>query len=896
MHDWTRYAQERLGSLRVRPEREAEVIRELAGQLEETYRAALASGASEAEALASAASQFPDWNALARDIEAAERPYSEPLTPGREAGWWTGLLSDLRYAARLLFKNPGFAAASILTVAFGIGASTAIFATVDAIEFRRVPYRDADRLVVVETRKVKQAEIEPWSSVDDYLDLRKRTKTLSAVAAISPIWNLVMTGTGRAERLECLFVSAEFFPLLGVSTALGRTFLAEEDQRGKPVPVAVLGHGFWVREFGSDAGVIGRRVQLDASTYTVVGVLPQGFHYAGEPLAGTATEIDVWLPLAVNQLASSPRQLRYLKLLGRLKPGGTLEQARAEAGSIASALAEEHPDTNSGYASGVRLLREQVTGKLRPAVVLLLTALAVVLLMACASVANMLLARMAARQKEMSVRVALGASAWRLLRQVLTEALLVALAGGAAGLLLGRWGLDLLLSRSPASFVRRTEIGFDYRVLAFAIAAIAASAILAGLPPAWRILRSGIAASLNESGRGAADRRGRTQSVLVAAELSLATVLLVCAGLLMHSLLRLREVNPGFDAGRVVTFSTQVPATATAPPQRTAVYRQIRDKLLTNPAVEEVGAVSRLPMLGSNIGSWLTIEGRSFSAGEQPEVEYRVATPSYFSAMRIPLRRGRMIDERDESHNEPVLLINESMARLYWPDRDPVGSRIKLGSNPQPWITIVGVVGDVRHFGLDEQPRPEIYRPYAYNPLFSPILVVRTKADPAATIKPLGDAIHAVNPELPVYNAYAMRQLVDRSTAQRSFLLMVLAAFAGAALLLAAIGIYGVAAQAVAQRTREIGLRMAVGATPGSILRMVLADGVRVAVIGVAVGCTGAMALGRMLGKLLFGVGVVDGPVLVGALVVVFVVSIVACYAPARRATRIDPIVALRWE
>jgi predicted permease len=896
MHDWTHYAQERLGSLRVRPEREVEVIRELAGQLEETYRAALASGASEAEAFASAASQFPDWNALARDIEAAERPYSEAPTPGREAGWLTGLLSDLRYATRLLLKNPGFAAASILTVAFGIGASTAIFATVDAIEFRRIPHRDADRLVVVETHKVKQVEIEPWSSVDDYLDLRKRTKTMSAVAALSPIWNLVMTGGGRAERLECLFVSAEFFPLLGVSPALGRTFLPEEDQRGKPARVVMLGHGFWVREFGADAGVIGRRLLLSGDAYTVVGVLPAGFHYAGEPLAGTATEIDMWLPLADNQLAPSPRHLRYLKLIGRLAPGASLEQARAEAESISAALAEEHPVSNRGFVSGVRPLREQVTGRLRPAVVLLLTALAVVLLMACASVANMLLARIAARQKEMSVRVALGASAWRLLRQLLTEALLVALAGGAAGLLLGRWGLDMLLSRSPASFVRRTEIGFDYRVLTFAMAAIAASAILAGLPPAWRILRWGIAASLNESGRGAADRRGRMQSVLVAAELSLATVLLVCAGLLLHSLLRLREVNPGFEAGRVVTFSTQVPANVTAPEQSAAVYRQIRDRLLADPAVEDIGAVSRLPMLGASLGSWLTIEGRSFSAGEQPDVEYRVATPSYFSTMRIPLRRGRMLEERDQSRTEPVVLINETMARRYWPDRDPVGSRIKLGSNPQPWIVIAGVVGDVRHFGLDEQPRPEIYRPYLYSPLYSPILVVRTKTDPAAMIKPLADAIHSVNPELPVYNAYAMQQLVDRSTAQRSFLLMVLAAFAAAALLLAAIGIYGVAAQAVAQRTREIGLRMAVGATPGSILRLVLADGVRVAVAGLAVGYAGATALGRLLGKLLFGVGPVDGPVLVAALVVVFAVSLAACYAPARRATRIDPIVALRWE
>ncbi|MDP8981041.1 MAG: ABC transporter permease [Acidobacteriota bacterium] len=896
MHDWKQYVAERLGSLRIRPEREAEVIRELAGQLEETYRSALAAGAEETEALERAAKQFPDWGALGREIEAAERFYSEPLTPGREGGWWTGLLNDLKYAARVLLKNPGFAAASILTVAFGIGASTAIFATVDAIEFRRVPYRDADRLVVVETRKVKQAEIEPWSSADDFLDLRERAKTLSGVAAVSPIWNLVMTGTGRADRLECLFVSAEFFQLLGVSPVLGRTFSPEEDQRAKPAPVVVLGHSFWVREFGADTGVIGKRVQLDSNVYTVVGVLPRRFHYAGEPLAGTGTEIDIWLPLAANQLASSPRHLRYLKLIGRLAPGATLEQARSEVSSIASALAEEHPESNRGYATGVRLLRDQVAGPLRPAVVLLLAALAIVLLMACASVANMLLARMAARQKEMSVRMALGASGWRLLRQVLTESLLVAAAGGATGLLLGRWGLDLLLSRSPAAFVRRSEVGFDYRVLAFAVAAIAASAMLAGLPPAWRILRSGIAAALSESGRGGTDRRGRTQPALVAAQLSLATVLLVCAGMLMHSLLRLREVNPGFDAGRAVTFSTQVPASATAPAQRTAVYREIRDQLLTNPAVEEVGAVSRLPMLGSNIGSWLTIEGRSFSTGEQPEVEYRVATPSYFPAMRIPLRRGRLIEERDESHQDPVLVINETMARMYWRDGDPVGSRIKLGSGPQPWITIVGVVGDVRHFGLDEQPRPEIYRPYAYNPLFAPILVVRTKADPATMIKPLGDAIHAVNPELPVYNAYAMQQLVDRSTAQRSFLLTVLAAFAGAALLLAAIGIYGVAAQAVSQRTREIGLRMAVGATPGSILRMVLADGARVAAIGLAAGYAGAAALGRMLGKLMFGVGPVDGPVLAGALVVVFVVAIAACYIPARRATRIDPIVALRWE
>jgi len=894
MPDWKTFVRERLGSICVAPEREAEIVAELAQQLEQAYAEAAASGLGQTEALQRAESQLGDWARLARAIEAAERP--APAPPEPRAGLLSGALQDVRYALRFLRRNPGFAAVALATLAFGIGGNTAIFTMVDILVLRDLPYRDPGLLMAIETRRTDQPEIEPWTSAADFFDLRDRQHSFSRMAALSPIWNMVVTGRGTAEQVSALFVSADFFPMLGVTAARGRTFLAAEDQKGQPAAVVVLSHVYWQRAFGGRTDAIGQNVRLDGSACQIIGVLPAGFRWAGEPVNGTAVDIDMWLPLAQNQLVGSQRSVRFLKPVGQRRAGITEAQARDEVRRISAQLATEYPQFDKGYASDARPLHEQVNGKLRSGMIMLLGTVGFVLLMVCANVANLLLARAALRSREMAVRVAVGASSWRLVRQLFIEGLVLAAIGAAAGVPLAYFGLRALVAAGPESLMHGQSIQLDLRALAFTICAALCCAVLAGMPPALRILRAQISGSLRESGRGLIAGHHRLRATLVVAQIAAALMLLVGAGLLVRSFLRVLAVPSGFDSRNLLSIATQLPSGAQRPQQRRAIYENLRDRLAAEPGVVSVAAVSRLPFSGRNLGTWVWLEGRDLPGTPGVEVEYRVSTSSYFETMGIRLREGRLFDGRDEPNPQSVIVINQAMARKLWPAESAVGKRLKLNSSAAAvlWSEVIGVVDDVRHFGLEIDPHPELYRPYGVNPLGAPVLVIRTQADARSMLSRLSSAVRSVDPEMPAYNEFSMEDLVARSTVQRRFVMLLLAGFACAAMLLAGLGIYGTIAQMVAQRTPEIGVRMALGASPGEVLQMVLREGGKLIAAGSVVGIAAATGLAWLMRSLLFGVAPLDLWAFTAAVLVVCVFALAACYVPARRAAHVDPMAALR--
>lgn len=892
MPDWTEYVRRRLPSLGLRAEREIEIVAELALQLEQAYQAALAEGRPEPEADARARRQVVDWNALGVELRAAEGSVPSPLPPEPRGSWLPGLLHDVRYACRTLRQNPVFAAVAILTLAFGIGGNTAIFTVVDHLVLRGLPYPEPHRLMDLEHVKADQPEIDAWCSIDNLYDFRKRTQAFETLAGVSPVWNVILGGEGETERLETLYVSAEFFPMLGVQPSLGRLFTSAQDNPGRPEPVAVISHGLWMRRFGGSKDVAGRTLHIDSTTVTLAGVLPADFRWRGEPLAGSTSTIDLWLPLASNQLARSPRTLRFLKVTGRLKPGVSQEQGRDEIRRIGDALTSEYPDANRNLRFRGVPLEPKVSGRLRPAVYLLIGTVGFVLLMASANVANLLLARAAARQREIAVRIAVGASMTRLIRQLLTESAVLAFCGGVLGIALALMFLRLILTYGPPAMVRTVPIAIDGRALGFTSGVVMVTAVLAGLIPAWRAISGAIAGPLRES-RGSTQGNRRVRSALAVAQVAIALVLLIGAGLLIRSFARVLALDPGFDPRRVVSISTQMPAGANSAAQRTAAYRAIRDRLLSTPGVESVGAVSRLPMLGLNLASLLVIEGQE-RAGHPPEVEFRAANSAYFATMGIPLKAGRLFDDHDPA-TAPVLLIDDTTARRYFPGADPVGKRIRfLADTPGAWFTVIGVVGSTRHFGLEAEPRPTIYRHTALNPLSAPIFVIRTAGDPEPLIQTLAQIVRSAHGNMPAYNVYAMRDLVDRSTSERRFMMWLLTCFAGASVLLAGIGIYGAMAQSVNQRTREIGVRIALGASPSDTLRMVFREGMLITLAGVAIGIASGWAAARLGQRLLYGVAPGDPMVYTIAPLVLLAFAAAGCWVPARRATRVDPAVTLR--
>ncbi|HLY60825.1 MAG TPA: ABC transporter permease [Terriglobia bacterium] len=833
---------------------------------------------------------------------AAQRQFGNTLLlkeRSRDMWGWNSLenlIQDVRYGARMLIKNPGFTAVAVIALALGIGANTAIFSVVNAVLLRPLPYKDAERLVV----------ILHWGSGPvapaNFLDWRRQNHVFDGMGA-AEYWTPNLTAVERPEHIWALHVTSDIFPVLGVQPLLGRTFLPDEDQPGKEHEV-VLSYGSWQQRFGGDAKVIGRSVTLDGEAYTIVGVMPRDFKFA--PF--WATKAELWTPLALGDRATS-RSGNSLRIFARLKPGITLVAARAEMATITARLEKEYPGTNRGVEVGS--LKEKVVGNVRPALLVLLGAVGFVLLIACANVAHMLLARAAVRQKEVAVRIALGAGRSRVIYQFLTESILLASLGGGAGLLLALWGIRVLVALSPAGIPRVETVGLDGTVLAFMLGVSILTGIAFGLFPAWQASTVSLNDSLKEGGRGSTEgiRRNRLRSLLVASEFALAMILLIGAGLMIRSLYALQSIDPGFNPHGVLTMVVSVTGSKAAEPSRRATFfRQLLERVRSLPGVKSASAINHLPLAGDLWTKPLLIEGRPIPRpGDAPEAVYRAVLPGYFNTMNIPILRGRDVAESDHLNSPGVVVINEALANQTWPGENPIGKRLALlDSLPNPqWLTVVGVTKNARQIYWAEPPDIEIYLPLPQSPdyLESPqshfsylTLVVRASGDPASLAPAIESEVSALDKEVTVSQVQTMEQVVVDATAQPRFYLLLLGTFAAVALILAAVGIYGVMSYSVSRRTHEMGVRMALGAEGGDVLRLVVGQGMVLALVGAGVGLLGALGLTRLMASLLYGVQPHDPTTFLVVTIVLCLVALAANYLPARRATKIDPMVALRYE
>jgi putative ABC transport system permease protein len=802
------------------------------------------------------------------------------------------LLQDLHYGFRRLIKNPGFTATAVLALALGIGASSAIFSVVNAILLRPLPFKDSDKLIMVWGTQ-PQLDTAPFSPAD-FLDLRDQNQVFEHIAAYKA-QSLNLTGADEPERIRGAVVSASFLSLLKAEPILGRGFLPDEEQVGKN-QVVVVSHGLWQRRFGSNPSLVGQTLTLNAKSYLVVGISSPDYQFP--------SWADVWVPLAFDANETKLRDTHYLNVIARLKPEVSRGQAQAEMDIIAGRLEQEHPASNTGI--GVRLisLQEQIVGGIGPSLLVLLGAVGFVLLIACANVANMLLARSAARQREMSIRTALGASRPRVVRQLLTESVLLAFIGGALGLLIAHWGVKLLIAVSPGSIPRVAEIGIDGRVLVVTLVLSVLTGVIFGLAPALQVSKPDLNVSLKEGGRSSTQGGGRRSlhSLLVVFEIALALVLLIGAGLMMRSFLRLQEVNPGFDPKNALTMQIALPKFKYPDVNhRAAFFQQVLERMKTLPGVQSVGAITGLPLSGNNSSTSFLIEGRESPAAlEKPLTEYRTISPDYFRAMGIALLKGRDFSSVDHENAPGVVIINETMARRFFPNEDPIGKHLGL-SGPPDWREIVGVVGDVKEFGLDAEPKPESYIPYlqskpSYLEYTSMVLVIRTGAEPKSIGPTLRGVIQAVDKDQPVYNVKTMDQYLSESISQQHFNALLLITFGIVAIVLATIGVYGLMAYSVAQRTHEIGIRMALGAQHSDVLKLVVGQGMVLGLIGVTVGLIASFALTGVMSSLLYQISATDPITFIGLPLLLVAVVLVASYIPAHRATKIDPIIALRYE
>jgi putative ABC transport system permease protein len=804
------------------------------------------------------------------------------------------LLKDVRYAARVLARQPGFTLVAVLALALGVGANTAIFSVVKAVLLKPLPYPESDRLVWLrEVNPANNIPDEP-ASAPNFNDWRTDARTLDGVAAYSET-ALTMTGDGEPERIPAAATSANFFRVLGVAPALGRDFLAEEETQGKN-RVVVISHGLWRRRFGASPNVIGQALTFGGNQFTVVGVAPPDFK---NPVPG-AKPAEAWFPLAFN-FDPSRRRSDFLSVFARLKQGATVEQARAELEGVGARLARDYPATNTGWSVSLVPLREKVVGDVRLALLVLMGVVGFLLLIACANVANLLLARATSRRQEIAVRSALGAGRRRLVRQFLTESVLLALAGGALGLLFAWWGVELLVSLSPGNIPRLDEVGLDRSVLLFTFGVSLLTGVVFGLLPALQASKTDLASSLKEGGsRGATAGAGasRLRNVLVVSEIAIAVVLLAGAGLMIRSFEAIRDVDPGFRPDRTLTSDFSLPAAKyKEDAQVTSFFEQLGARAAAMPGVERVGLVSNIPFSGGDIAGFV-IDGRPEPPPEQVlDAEYRVVSPDYFDVMGIPVVRGQLFTERDRAGSPAATVINETMARRYWPGEDPIGKRINLGDpSSSPWRTIVGVVRDIRNESLDKEPYPQMYAPLAQFPRRQMTLVARTSGEPSALVPALRRDLSSLDKDLPLYNVRTMEQVLADSISRRRFQMLLITAFAGVGLLLAAVGIYGVISYSVAQRRHEIGVRMALGARATDILRLVVGQGLGLALAGVGCGLVAAFALTRVMASLLYGVSATDPVTFASVSLALLGVALAACLVPARRATKVDPMVALRYE
>jgi putative ABC transport system permease protein len=816
------------------------------------------------------------------------------------------LIKDIRYGIRSLRRRLGFTIIAVITLAIGIGANSAIYSVVNALLLKPLPFPDLDRIVAVwnkaPSRGVERNEV----TVADYLDWRAQNKTFEQLG-IYTWWSTNLTGTGTPERVQGFQVTPNFLEIVGVKPMLGRGFSSEEEQPGKNAEV-LLTYSLWQRRFGGDPNILNQTITTNGVTHTVIGVMPQGFNFP----KGS----EIYAPLAMTAERVNDRDNHSYRGIGRLKPGVSLPRAQADLDTIANQLEKQYPDSNTGWGVAIYPLREDTVRIYATAMWVLMAAVGFVLLIGCANVANLTLARAAGRQREIALRTALGASRLRIIRQLLTESVMLALAGGALGVLIAYWTIDLMRFANPGEAARYApgwdQIGVNPPVLGFTLVLSILCGVLFGLAPALQLSKPDLNHALKEGGRQATSGSHRTRGLLVVSEVALALMLLVSAGLLGRSFLSLLKTDPGFNADNLMTMNLVLPyAKYKEEPQRAAFYSELVRRVAALPGVESAAAVSHIPLGGSNSSSSFLIEGvPEPPPGQQFEGRYRVCTPEYFGTMGITVVKGRAFTDADKPGSQPVIIVNETLARKYWPNQDPIGKRMRftgslrdafanriLGRKVQenPWKEVVGIVKDVKQ-DLSVPITADYYLPHAQDPWSSMVLVARTRVEPMALAAPIREQVWSIDQDQPVFDVFTMRQVRATSVGLYSFSSIGLGIFAGVALLLAAIGIYGVMAYAVAQRTHEIGIRMALGARVIDVMKLILKDGMGLAVIGIVIGLGGAWGLTRFLSSLLVGVSATDGLTLSTVSLGLLLVALLACYIPARRATKVDPLVALRYE
>jgi putative ABC transport system permease protein len=800
------------------------------------------------------------------------------------------VFKDIRYGVRSLLKHPGFTTVAVLTLALGIGANSAMFSTVNAVLLRPLSYPESDRIMLLEGVNPPLGITQANMSIPDFADWQKQNQVFEQLAGFYSGGKLFASGD-ETERVRTTGVTEEFFPLFRTGPIKGRTLQADDAQKGRD-PVAVLSYAFWQRRFGGDPNVVGSKVTLSGKSTTVIGVMPAGFDYPAQS--------ELWVPYPIDA-AAERRDNRFFSVVARLKPGVTMAQAQAQMDTISQRLAQSYVETNSGWSARVISLQERLVGSMRKSLLVLLGAVAFVLLIACANVANLLLARATARQKEIALRSALGASRWRVIRQLLTESLLLSLSGGVIGLILSGWLTRLLVAISPPNTPRFDEIRPDARMFAFTLALTVLTGLIFGLAPALQASRIDLNSGLKEGGRGGSGgvHSKRLRSVMMVSEIALSFMLLVGAGLLIKSFVRLREVSPGFAPDNVLTMRvTLVPAKYPQGEPRVQLLRQTLDRLKTLPGVQSTSAVLSLPLGGDTFNVWRSVirEGRPATPEEASNAAYLVATADYFSTLKIPLVTGRAFDDRDTEANQKVLIINEPMARQLWPGENPIGKHITIWRDEKFPREVVGVVGETKP-SLDAEPGPQMYVPFAQDSSWGSMsLVLRTTGDPTSTIAAARSEIRSLDKGIPIFNVRTMNEVLGTSIASQRMSMLLLTAFAAVALLLAMIGIYGVTAYYVTQRTQEIGIRMALGARMSDVMKLVFKNGMALALIGVGLGLAGAFALTRLMTSLLFAVKPTDVVTFVIVSFCLLVTALIACYIPARRATKVDPLVALRYE
>ncbi|MCM3901972.1 MAG: ABC transporter permease [Pyrinomonadaceae bacterium] len=804
------------------------------------------------------------------------------------------LCKDITYGVRTLVKSPGFTAVAVLALTLGIGANTAIFSVVNSVLLRPLPFSDPGRLVQLWEAKASMGRTEMPASYPNFADWRDQNQVFEHLVAYSD-WTFNLTGTGEAERIRSAIVSPAFFSALGIKAIRGRVFLAGEDERGKDL-VAVISESLWQRRFDSDPNIVGRSINLDDKSFTVVGIIARGVQ---APLL--SDEIELWAPVS-HGFGSTNRFGHYLNVIGRLNPDVTTQQAQAEMNTIAR-LEQQYPESNKGLGVRVVSLGEQIVGNFRTSLLVMLGAVVFVLLIGAANVANMSLARAATRQKEIAIRTALGAGRWRIVRQLLTESMLLSLTSGVLGFLVAIWGIDLLVALSPADLPRVKEVTIDLRVLGFTLAVSLLTGILFGLLPALQASRSKLNERLKAGGRSATSgtNRQRLRGSLVITEIALSLVLLVGAGLLIRSFIRLQSVNPGFNPSNVLTMQLDL----SGPKYKTgsqviAFHNQLLERLKQLPAVQYASTRSFVPIASDASFAYLrfNVEGRQADISEAPVAFYNGVSPDYFQTMMIPMLKGRGFSDKDVRGSQNVAIVNAALAQRYFGAEDSIGKRISLEDNPKEgdWVTIVGVVGDTKPRELRSEPVAELYMPYNQQPERGMSLMIRYLEGGTGVAAAVRNEVLALDKDQPVYSIRTLDSVLSESVATPRFRTLLLGVFAGVALILAGVGIYGVISYAVSQRTHEIGIRMALGARATDVLKLVLKGGMILVLIGVALGLAGAFALTRVLTTLLFGVTPTDVATFATVSLGLIVVALLACYIPARRATKVDPLVALRYE